>query len=217
MKKVKILAILSVIIFISNSISAQDEEQQPPKVLVMGVPQYLFKHGLRIDIDVASKDYKAWWVISPLFFIDVSEAGGLINKRYTQLHGYGLTINRKSFLSSKNTETGVYVSGGIGYQYFNILTSKERWDDISFAGLNTLQIVNDNYHVYINKVLTEATIGYKKHILSRLYIDVYAGVGLRYSFYDQPAGSDLKFNRTIFDFGYTGTAFIAGLRLGVGL
>lgn len=194
---------------------AQDEE--PPKVLVMGVPQYLIKNGIRIDIDVATNNKGSWWVLSPQFYINVSDLeNGLRNRNIEELHGSGLSIHRKGFLSRKYAEKGAYISGGLGFQHFNILTNSERWIELSNNGLNYMELVEDDYHIFINKVLTEAIIGFQKEIFSRMYIDLYAGVGLRYSFYDQPTGSDIKFNKNITDYGYTGTAFIGGFRIGVG-
>lgn len=214
MKKIKILSVIVSVLIINTALFGQDT---PPRVLVMGVPQYLFKNGLRIDVDIAAKDHRSWWVLMPQFYIDVHDFESLTNKNYEQLHGFGLTIHRKGFLTGNNNAQGVYISGGIGAQHYNILTNRERWAEINDGGLNTIQLTRDNYHVYIDKVLTEVVIGYQKEITSRLYIDIYGGFGLRYSFYNQPAGSDLKFNKNITDYGYTGTAFTGGIRFGVGL
>ena len=213
MKKLKIFAPICCLFLFELVMFAQD---QPPKILVMGVPKYLFKNGIRIDIDIASKVYKSSWVLSPQYYIDVSELVNRNTKKYKQLHGYGLSIHRKGFLSHSKIEKGVYISGGIGFQHFNILANAERWIEIDDDELKYLQLVKDDYHMFINKVLTEALIGYQKEIFSRMYIDIYVGIGLRYSFYDQPSGLDLKFNRNIIDYGYTGTAFVGGIRFGVG-
>lgn len=210
----RITFIISLILVLTNAVYSQ---VNAPKVMVMGVPQYMFKNGIRIDIDIPSKDYKSWWVFMPQFYVDVNDFENLIDKKYEQLHGYGLSIHRKGFLSKTYPDQGVYISGGIGAQHFNILTNSERWATVVDNGLNTLQLTSDNYHVYIDKVLTEVVIGYQKEIISRLYIDIYGGFGLRYSFYNQPSGSDLKFNRNISDYGYTGTTFTGGIRIGVGL
>lgn len=209
-----IIISLTLALLITASAMAQEN---PPRVLVMGVPQYLIKNGIRIEVDIASNDYRSWWVISPQFYIDVSDIETLRDKNYEQLHGYGLAIHRKVFLMRNNTEKGAYFRGGLGYQYFNILTNSEHWTQSLIDGLNYLQLENRNYHVYINRAMADALIGFQKEITSRMYIDVYAGVGLRYSFHDQPSGSDMKFNKNISDFGYTGTAFVAGIRFGVGL
>ncbi len=203
--------------FLSLANSSVFSQEDAPKVLVMGVPQYMFKNGIRIDIDIPTRDYKSWWVIMPQFYVDVNGFESLIDKKYEQLHGYGLSIHRKGFLSNAYPDQGVYISGGLGAQHFNILTNTERWTNIDDNGLNTMQLTRDNYHVFIDKVLTEVVIGYQKEITSRLYVDIYGGFGLRYSFYKQPTGSDLKFNKNITDYGYTGTAFIGGVRIGVGL
>lgn len=212
----KQLAIIFLMIFCLATASVLGQENTP-KVLVMGVPQYMIKNGIRIDIDIPTKDYKSWWVIMPQFYVDVNGFEGLVDKKYEQLHGYGLSIHRKGFLTRRNPDQGVYISGGVGVQHFNMLTNTERWASVEDNGLTTLQLTRDNYHLYINKVVTDVVIGYQKEIFSRLYMDIYAGFGLRYSFYNQPSGSDLKFNKDITDYGYTGTTFTGGFRIGVGL
>jgi hypothetical protein len=214
MRKLKIFILSLGLFSITHAMFSQD---QPPKVLVMGVPQYLFINGLRIDMDVPSDNYRTWWVFAPQFYIKVSEPGGINNKNFKQLHGFGLSVYRKVFLSKDNYETGAYIMGGLGLQHFNILDDSEHWADFIENGLTYKRLVTDDYHIYINKILTEAVIGYQKDISSRLYVDFYAGIGLRYSFYDQPSGNEKKFNRNIFDYGYTGTAFVGGIRIGVGL
>jgi hypothetical protein len=212
----KQLAIIFLMIFCLANASVLGQDNAP-KVLIMGVPQYMIKNGIRLDIDIPTKDYKSWWVIMPQFYVDVNQFERLVEKKYEQLHGYGLSIHRKGFLTKTHPDQGVYISGGIGAQHFNLLTNTERWANIDDNGLNVIQLTRDNYHVYINKVLTEVVIGYQKEITSRLYVDFYGGFGLRYSFYNQPSGSDLKFNKNITDFGYTGTSFVGGIRIGVGI
>lgn len=214
MKKLRIFTIIIVLASINYPLLSQE---QPPRILVMGVPQYLFINGLRVDMDVPSDNYRTWWVFAPQYYINVSEPGGLNDRIFKELHGFGLSVYRKGFLSKNSNETGVYIMGGIGFQHFNILDDSEHWIDIIENGLTYKRLVNGEYHIYINKILTEAVIGYQKDISSRLYIDIFAGIGLRYSFYDQPSGNERKFNRNIFDYGYTGTAFVGGIRIGVGL
>ncbi|HEX3007919.1 MAG TPA: hypothetical protein VHO90_09925 [Bacteroidales bacterium] len=211
MKRILLAVILYTIILIDAAAQVKS-----PKVMVMGVPQYLFKNGIRIDVDLASKNPKNWWTISSQYYVDVSELGDWKEKDYEQMHGYGFAIYRKSFLTQKKPETGVYISGGSGYQHFNMLAIAERWVNMDDGGLQYMQLKRDYEHVYIHKFLTDAVIGFQTELFSHLYVDVYAGVGLRYSFHDQPSGLDIKFNNSSVDYGYTGTALIGGIRFGVG-
>lgn len=216
MKKIYIIAFACILSFISSEISVRAQEQAP-RIIIMGVPQYIIQHGIRIDLDIPVRNHKGWWVVSPQYYINVSNLNNINDNDFNQMHGYGLSLYRKGFLTGKYPDQGVYIAGGLGYQHFNILTSQNRWAQIEEDGLKYMQIVNDDYHIYINKVLTEVIIGYQKEITSRLYMDIFVGFGLRYSFHDQPSGSDIKFNKNVFDYGYTGTAFIGGFRIGVGI
>jgi len=220
MKKLFIITFIAYLLLSGENIIAQE---QPPKLKILSVPQYIFKHGIRMDVELPSKNYSSWWVFSPQYFIDVSNFGNSNNfgsdefKRYEQLHGFGFSVHRKNYFNREHVDKGLYLSGGIGFQHFNILANNEIWVQINEDGLNYMQLIKKNHHVKINKVLTEAVIGFQKEITSRLYIDIYVGVGLRYSLYDQPSGMDFKLNRNTIDYGYTGTAFVGGFKVGVGL
>lgn len=210
----KIILALILIPWMCNAIHAQEN---PPKLLIMGVPQYIFNQGIRIDVDLPTKNYKSWWVFSPQYFINVTDLNGFSDNNFKSLHGYGLNIYHRGFLSKQSVEKGTYISGGIGYQHFNIAADFERWISIEQDGLNYMQMVSESSNIYINKVLAEALIGYQKEITSRLYIDFYLGIGLRYSFHKQPEGIDRKYNSNASDYGYTGTVFVGGIRFGVGI
>ncbi|NJK98637.1 MAG: hypothetical protein HC905_30290 [Bacteroidales bacterium] len=166
------LIILATIVF-SLTVTKIDitAQENPPKVLIMGVPQYMFQHGVRIDLDLPTKDYKSWWVISPQYYINVSNLESINSDRYQQLHGYGISLNRKGFLSSKFQDQGVYISGGIGFQHFNMLVDNERWAEVEIDGLKYFQSINEPYHITINKLMTDVVIGYQKEVVSRLYVD----------------------------------------------
>lgn len=212
MKKILIL-ILGIIISAHIAIS----QENPPKLIIMGVPQYMIRHGIRIDFEIPTKNYRSWWVISPVYFINVSDLGNDERRDYKRMHGYGLSFGRKAYLSKTFPEQGVYLGGALGYHYYNFVTDLGHWEEIEREGLNYLEYATSDYHIYVNKFLVDAIIGYQTEIASRLYIDVYAGVGLRYSLHEQPTGSDIKYNDNVFDYGYTGTSFVGGIRLGIGL
>jgi hypothetical protein len=212
MKKIYIL-LLGIILYANSAIS----QENPPKLLIMGVPQYMVRQGIRIDFELPTKDYNSWWVFSPVYFINVSDLGNDERRDYEQMHGYGLSIGRKGFLSRKSLDKGVYISGNAGFHYYNFLANISRWHEIEIDGLKYQEYVTSNSHVYVNKFLIDALVGYQKEIYSRLYLDFYAGIGLRYSFHEGPSGSNVKFNKNVFDYGYTGTLFVGGFRLGIGL
>ncbi len=211
------IIVFGCIIFTCSPLTAQD---QTYKWRIMGVPQHLFKNGLRIEIDKQTRGTNAWWVFAPQYYIDLSNTNNLNlynNPAYKQMHGFGMSVYRKVFVSKKSPNQGVYIGGGLGYQNFNLLVDRGRWNEFTKDGLNYFRMEKSDYEVHINKALIDAIVGYQKEITDRLFLDIFIGVGLRYSFYDQPSGSDIRFNENTFDFGYTGTAFLAGLRLGVSL
>jgi hypothetical protein len=211
---IKVILILFTGFIINNTnISAQEKTSQ---YMIMGVPQYIIDNGIRIDIDMQTSDTRNWWVFAPQYYIDLN-GDHFIRTHSKQMHGIGLLVYRKAFLSKKYTNKGFYLSVGLGYQYFDLLNNDGYWTNFNDDGLNYYQLSKSDTHVYINKVLTDGIIGYQFELIDHLYSDIFIGFGLRYSINEQLNGTYTKYNSNVFDYGYTGTTFIVGMRFGVAL
>jgi hypothetical protein len=70
-----------------------------------------------------------------------------------------------------------------------------------------------NLNTKIDKIGPNLFVGYKQHIPGNFFFDVYAGVGLRYSFNDADS-EDRTYSDHMFSYGYTGTSPLIGLRIG---
>ncbi|MBN2485583.1 MAG: hypothetical protein JXB34_06390 [Bacteroidales bacterium] len=215
-----------VFIFISFTGYAQEEAvEKSPGLMVFGVPQYILTNGLRIDFDLHKKGTQNWIVLSPYYYSDNSSAD-LLNLggsdeyfdvyNYDKLTGAGLGILKKTFLSKKSLTEGFYLAYGGSYKYFDIDGNSYTW--IEFTGTDGLvyqKMADLKYDLYIHSINANAIIGYQLEANPSLFFDFFCGFGLRYSIHSSPQNVTTKYNRGYYDYGYTGTQFIAGLRVGI--
>ena len=210
-------------ILVCNFSMAQEHDTE--NVVAFIVPQYLITNAIRVDIDFRKPESNKWWVISPYYYSDGSSSS-ILNRnnsdfnptKYESMYGVGIGVARKLFLKSKTTAEGFYATAGLTYKYFNIHGDnytyvKTTGDD----GLAYYQMKDLKYTININSYNGYVIMGHQFNPYSKFYIDLFIGFGLKYSTHNSPEKVVVKYNRGNIDYGYTGTQFIGGLRLGVSL
>ena len=205
----------------------QGQEDREYNFLIAGVPQYILTNGIRIDFDIHQKESPHWIVLSPYYYIDRSSVdilnlGGSDEYydpyNYDQIVGVGLGLSRKTFLVKKPVSQGIYLQYGGSYKYFNIDGNNYVW--VQYTGDDGLpyqQMEDIKYSLNIHSIGASTTLGYQIQVLPSFYIDVFLGFGVKYSFHDSPENVTIKYNRGIFDYGYTGTHFVGGIRFAMGI
>ncbi len=220
----KLYTSLLTIFLVSTSVQAQ-ERKNNFDFYVFGVPQYIVTNGIRIDFDIHTKGTKKWWIISPYFYSDKSSLD-LLNLSvddyydaysYDNLIGGGLGVFRKKYLSQKYDDRRIYLAAGGEYKYFQI--EGDNYTYVEYTGEDGLlyQHMDDiDYQMKINTGSLKAYIGFQSELFAFLFTDVFMGVGLRFSHHSSPQDVTIKYNRGYFDYGYTGTMFVFGVRFGIG-
>ncbi len=212
--KLKLLAILFLTTGIYNSISAQEK---PFRIMVMGVPQQMFVQGIRIEVDLAQAKEKHWITFAPQFYYSKDRDLGILGKSsFDELAGVGVDVFSRHYLSHSLSASGPYVSWGGGYRFLNLNTSDFLWNRFTENGLVYYRRVPANYDVQVHSSNLRGFFGWQFFFNNHLAMDFYLGFGMRYSLHQRPEGSYIKFNRSVFDYGYTGTLFVGGIRFGVG-
>lgn len=221
MKKYLLMAFI--VLILSQVSMAQEHKSE--NVVAYIVPQYLFTNGIRLDIDLRKPESNKWWVISPYYYSDGSNSSFLNQdgldynpRKYENMYGIGIGIARKIFLKSNSTAKGFYAMAGLTYKYFNIqgdnLTYVETTGD---DGLTYFEMQDLKYTININSYSGYAVLGHQFNPFSKFYIDLFMGFGLRYSSHNSPEKAAIKYNRGNIDYGYSGTHFVGGARLGITL
>ncbi len=217
-----LIAIIIILLF-SQIIKAQTANTD---YIIYGVPQYLFVNGLRIDVDIRRANENKWLVISPYIFNDnennnifgLNTDSDLDNHHYKKMWGAGLGLSHKRFLSPGKTNNGFYFMYGLHYKYMNFSGSNYRYN--SFTGDDGLQYFNYRYTDFktnLHSLTPTACIGVTVTPVNGLFIDFFVGMGLKYSIHTSQQTPIVKYNRAVVDYGYTGTLFVPGFRVGVSL
>lgn len=189
-----------------------------PKSIVSFVPQYLINNGIRIDYDTRIKDHH-WLQLSPQFYLRENSAyspddyggygsGGYEEDYYyedeydfTRLLGAGIHIYHRFYPSVSFEGHTAYIKYGLTYQYFNI-----NYDE---------KLFNSHVERYTNIHKTGADINFGVVTFLNEYIgiDLYAGLGFRYSHRYSDADNPREFNGFFPDYGFTGNIVNLGLRV----
>jgi len=212
MKQKKILIALLLTISVITAASGQTKKDTiAPKSIISFVPQYLIKHGMRIDYDIRIKKHH-WLQLSPQFYLRENsphshndygyETSGYGEEYdFNQLLGTGIHIYHRFYPSVSFEGHTAYIKYGLTWQYFNITydeslfnNSVERYTGIHKSGAD----INFGVVTFINEFIG---------------IDLYAGLGFRYSHRWSDADDPRKFNDFFDDYGYTGNIVNLGLRL----
>ena len=199
MKKYLLLPLL--LFFILNGYS---QEEHKKETIYSFMPQYLINRGIRVDVErqIGPRNYL---MLCPQFYLSEKDDDNFAYEKnsFTYLIGGGLNVYHKIFAFENYKEYGLYLSYGISYNYFNIEYIDNSGDvDISAKG-------------DIHKVGGDLILGYQFFIKDVVSIDVFTGLGTRYS-YMNAAGADTdRFNTSYFGYNYTGNILLLGLRIGV--
>lgn len=199
-------------VLITGLSKAQSDTTKIDGMIYSFVPQYLINHGIRIDIEKQitprsfiqfcpqfylgeQKDFNS----NDVYYDDISYSEDDFNK----VIGGGLNIYHKIFANSDFTSNGIYFSYGLSYSYFEIDYFEE------YLG-NTI-----NANGKIQKYGGDLLIGYQFFFGNKLSLDLYTGIGSRFSTMDTDGQDRDRFNTNYFSYKYNGNLLHVGFRIGL--
>jgi hypothetical protein len=196
------------------------QEEQPFKreKIVSIVPLYVFQNGFRVDYEFTlQNNWKSWLQLSPELFISTngSEEPSTIftSTTYNSMRGVGLEIHHKYFIKEVNKHYGYYFAYGGGFQFFGIKNDQSVEYTYSEYDTNYISYRTENVNTTINRVLLNFIVG-QQLVRSKPFIfDYYLGIGFRYSM-DKNLELMETYNQSWFDYGYSGSLLVAGVKLG---
>lgn len=220
----KLIYIFAILSIFTGKIVAQETDRD--HVILSFNPQYLFTNAIRLDIDFRTKNSSSWWIISPYFYTDGSNESFLNRgdddnynpRKYESMYGLGLGVAKRIYLRPKSTADGFYATAGITYKYLIIKGDNFTYvENTGDDGLNYYEMQDLEYSININSYSGYVIIGHQFNPFTKFYIDLYIGFGIKYSTHNSPENAVVKYNRGSIDYGYSGTQFLGGVRLGVTL
>lgn len=209
MKKKTFQLIILIIIF---SVSSKQLSAQSEKIISI-VPQYVFQNGFRVDYEFnLHDDWKSWLQLSPTLFISTDD-NGIGSYGYNNMRGIGMEVHHKYFMQEPDDRRGFYFAYGGGLQFLGLNADQLVTYDYFENGVPYTSYRTEEVTTTINRLLLNVMVGRQVVRYKPFIIDYYLGVGFRYSM-----DKDLKlidnFNDTWFDYGYSGSLIVAGIKLG---
>ncbi len=204
--------------FVANvSLAQQNKEEIEYKNSIGFVPHYLIMNGLGLNYERKIGD-KQWLALAPqLYANEQSESNSYdlgSDGFYTSLLGVGLTVMHKyDFIH--DLERSIYIAYGMEFNYFELKYPYEAWYTYEENGLEYYTYGIAEYKETIQRAGVDILIGYRWHPLSNFYTEIYTGGGIRKSFSEtNQTTNPQKFDEYMNGYGYTGTVFLIGLKIG---
>ena len=181
------------------------------------VPQYLIFNGIRLDYE---KEFSTnnWYIISPTIYLGKKTDTLLdINQQdnyYNNLLGAGLGIYYKRILGNYYI-INTYFSFGLRYNFFYLDYYGFEWETTIVNGNEVIKYSLVNVNEQIHRLDGDFTLGFDAEVFPNIFIDTYAGIGLKYSYPILNRNvTENKFDNNMWGYGYTGTALIIGIKIG---
>jgi hypothetical protein len=209
----QIIGILILSALISAAGFTQDIEVYSLRTGVGFVPQYTISGGLRFDIDLSiSKSSNQWLIVSPQVFV---VSGWRYDHEFKNLTGFGLDLKHRVFLKPQSMKpSGYYVEYGAMFQYFSITDTRTYSTSYIEDGTEYFTVKEGEINTNLYKFGGNFHLGHQWLIGDKVYIDMYAGAGIRISHNNRNEGFDTWYNNFWIDYGYSGTLLDGGFRLG---
>jgi hypothetical protein len=196
---------------------AQIANYQPlsyEKFRIMGVPQMLILHGLRIDIDIPQHDGKEWVILSPAFYYKDRNDSEFTDD-YDKLIGGRLGVAKRIHFMNGQLISGWYISYGAEIEYFNITKNVQGWNTVQEEGAEYLHLSYSDKKFQAIKPGIEFTVGQVFELSENVMVDCYLGTAFRYCFFDGTADEKSQFAGNMFGKTHSGTLFLGGVRVGI--
>lgn len=208
--KIQTFIVVVLIFIFSGNISSQEKSEITR--ITSFVPQYLFQRGIRIDIEQKLSENQ-WIQFCPqIYYANGDYYNG--DDDYNELFGVGIFVNHKRFVNNsvfnfsekrKVEELGLYICYGLTYNYFYLnYVEKDYYS-------------SNEYATYINKFGGDVYLGYQMIVGGILSVDIFTGLGTRYSMTRTEGEKKLLFNDFYTGYGYTGNLMHLGIKFGVEL
>jgi hypothetical protein len=202
MKKITI----SVMILLISGLGMMAHSQELPETEYKGVinllPVYLFVNGLRVDYDF-SINRNHWIQAGPTIYLSENKSERyLAGDEYLRHTGIGFNLNHRYYPGGGFRANNVYISYG-GSMHYNHLEYDEEVGSL-----------NSKRYSAIQKFGADVVMGFYSVTAERLLLDIYAGMGIRYSILSSDANTPHEFNEGYYSPGFSGNILVMGIRIG---
>jgi hypothetical protein len=171
------------------------------------IPQTLINNTLKFSWEHAT---------SAKTSLNVSPSISLYDRKNEKVFGAGIDVARKIYVSKMDSAAplkGFYGAASVCYAFYT--TEYTKYDDSTGVvySYSNAAFTEHKYNEKIHQVGADLYLGYQFPIKDVLYIDIFLGGGLRYSFSSEEKNSYYKSG--INDYAFTGIIPKAGIKIGL--
>ena len=175
-------------------------------------PQFTAENAMRIDLERRYKNGSSA-IIAPRFY--VKSADSFEGTNNGKMLGLGGELFHKIRINDISNPLRGYIMYGVLYNFYDVIQVDAEWVTDQTLGVSTLVATDEEKHIGINKFGPDLAIGLEMEPIERFILDIYAGVGARYSLVSYGDKSYINDHSSIFDMGYTGIVPLVVLKVGV--
>ena len=182
------------------------------KYIIHIVPQSTAENALRIDVERRLMNGTSI-IFAPRFYAKSSSSWELNNDG--KMFGFGGEVFQKIRVNDLAKPVRAYFCYGMLYNYYDVINVETVWEPSSSLEISTLESVDKENHIGINKFGPSLYIGVECEPIERFIIDISAGFGARYSFVSKGDKNYIQNHTRILEMGYTGVLPLGVVKLGI--
>lgn len=217
MQKFIFIIAMTMVLIPATLKGSQDTLAHKHRTLIMGVPQHLFDNGVRIEIDKRLPRQNQWITLAPTLYYRGQRGNYFGNYDLYGMKGMGMEVFLRHFLLDQPEPEGFYLSAGAGYRYLQLRHRGDSWNEYMENGLTYYDYNARVWDRQTHSFTLKGTLGYQTILNRHLLIDLFMGVGLRWS--EQTIPSDIVLihdTGDVFSYNFRGFLYVVGGRVGIG-
>jgi hypothetical protein len=210
--KTPIITLVTLLLLVAGPTHAQVLEERDPRTTIAIHPLSWSNGSYGVDVERRMNNPRHWLQIHLLAHTITNGDGWWTfyneNDEFSRLRGGRLGVSYKIFFRRQ-----LYYSAGVLYDNFRVRYKDSFMRSFQEEGLTFYEHVTDvNVNQRFNKFSTVIRAGFFSTFRRTCFLDVYAGLGYAYSFYDK---DKRPYDGGVYTFGYRGFFPSAGARVGI--
>lgn len=189
-----------------------------PHLNISILPLYLYSKAIKFDTELQFKDINHGIILSTEIYNGLTEDAsnqlfGGNSEATDKITGWGIGLAYK-YKFSKEDNTSFYISPGLTVRKLNIRAESE--DFIPYTKDNLLYYKYGNIDKYykLNGLLLSATMGYQKVWKPGILLDLYMGIGHKFSSKNEQLNKIRDYTKYAYNYGFNGPVFLIGFKIG---
>lgn len=211
----KKLIVIIMIMAVANGLRADTI----PSFRISLEPQYFIVNTMRNGIEYHLKNNE-WLTFTTRMIMKEKDPTGnyysYSSVSMIRVWGAGLDIGYRKYVPMKvNSPNEYFIGFSAGYTYCEPVYYRYRWVEYEQDGMDYLIYALGEDKRVIHQPKAELALGFHFRPVKGMFIDLYSGGGIKYSFFDKYRGDPRGLYQNYWAYGYSGTYLLMNFRIGV--